>query len=386
MNKYDAAILAVGPAAGRRDIDWKAVEDAYPEWRSLAETPQDRHYHAEGDCWTHTKMVCEELVNLADFQALDARGQQRMFLGALMHDIAKPGVTKVDENGRISSKGHSKRGEVDARIRLWRAGYDFSDREAVCRMIRYHQEPFISLRKANAAFLAHKWSHEVNLRELALLAEADARGRRTDPASDWQNTIDNVELFRLLAQEQECYGQPRHMADEHTAVSYFRREGEISPDYPFFAQPGSEVIVLSGLPATGKNHWLDTNHPELPVVSFDDAREELDLAHGENDGKAAHFAVDKAKELLRRRVPFAWNSTHLSAQMRQKTLDLLYAYDARVRIVYLEQPEDVLLSRNNKRDSTLSNKALLGMLFRWEVPLPTESHRVDYQPGTAART
>jgi predicted kinase len=62
--------------------------------------------------------------------------------------------------------------------------------------------------------------------------------------------------------------------------------------------------------------------------------------------------------------------------MRQKTLDLLFAYGAEVELVYLEQPRATLLRRNSRRDSTLTNKALQGMLHRWEVPLPTEAHMV----------
>jgi predicted kinase len=113
-------------------------------------------------------------------------------------------------------------------------------------------------------------------------------------------------------------------------------------------------------------------------VSFDDARAELGLKHGENDGKAAHRAVDKARTLLRGKRPFVWNATHLSADMRGKTLDLLYAYAADVRLVYLETPETEVLRRNAKRDTTLSNKDLVRMLHRWEVPLPWEAHAVEY--------
>ena len=89
-------------------------------------------------------------------------------------------------------------------------------------------------------------------------------------------------------------------------------------------------------------------------------------------------AVDKAKALLRERKPFVWNATHLSAQMRTKTLDLLYAYHASVQLVYLERPRAELLSRNHRRDTSLSNKALECMLFKWEVPYLTEAHQVSY--------
>lgn len=88
--------------------------------------------------------------------------------------------------------------------------------------------------------------------------------------------------------------------------------------------------------------------------------------------------MDKARALLRRKSPFVWNATHLSAQMRGKTLDLLCACGAEVRIVYLESSSGEVFSRNRRRDTTPSNEALERMLHRWEVPLPSEAHAVDH--------
>ena len=88
--------------------------------------------------------------------------------------------------------------------------------------------------------------------------------------------------------------------------------------------------------------------------------------------------MDKAKELLRRRSPFVWNATHLSLEMRTRTLVLLYAYNASVKLVYLEASEPVVFSRNDKRDTTLGNKDLARMLHRWEIPMPWEAQEVLY--------
>jgi predicted kinase len=161
-------------------------------------------------------------------------------------------------------------------------------------------------------------------------------------------------------------------------VSYFRG-ADVHPDYPLFQEPGSRVTVMCGLPASGKNTWVAANRKGLPVVSFDDAREELGLRHGQNEGLAAHHAVDKAKALLRTKAPFVWNATHVSQSMRDKSLDLLFAYGAEVELVYLELPRHELLSRNSRRDTSLTNKALEGMLHKWELPLPTEAHLVRYE-------
>lgn len=228
--------------------------------------------------------------------------------------------------------------------------------------------------------IVRRLSWELDTRLLAALAYADMQGRI---CADQRRILDEIELFEALCEEEGAFGQPRACADAHTRLGY-ARHAVGHPDVPLFQEAGSKVILLSGLPASGKNSWVDRYAPDLPVVSFDDAKAELRLKHGENDGAAAHRAVDKAKQLLRAHAPFVWNATHLSCQMRDKSLDLLYAYKAEVRIVYLEQSLDELLRRNRKRDTTLREADLLRMLHRWEVPVPWEAHRVEYDVGEYA--
>lgn len=359
--------------------DFTACLAAFPQLELAKTTPQSPLYHQEGDVWTHTMMVIESLLALPGYRAAGREDQVAVFLAALLHDISKCSTTVVDpDTGHISQPGHSRKGAIDARIALWDAGAPFALRESVCRMIAVHQVPFYALagsrRGVTPEFTVRELSWHVDLRLLALLAEADMRGRI---CPDQQQVLDNIELFRELARDEGCFGEPRAFADAHTRVSYFRG-ADVHPAYPLFQEQGSKVVVMSGLPASGKDTWIAQHYPRLPVVSFDDARTELGLKHGQNDGMAAHFAIDKARTLLRRREPFVWNATHLSQQMRSKTLDLLYAYQAEVELVYLERPRAELLRRNSRRDTTLTNKALQAMLHKWELPLPTEAHQVRY--------
>ena len=367
----------VPPPGGSPDV--QACLEAFPALEHAKTTPQDPAYHGEGNVFIHTMMVVEALLDSPAYQALPRDQQTIVFLAALLHDIAKHSTTVIDpETGKIGQPGHSRKGAIDARIALWDAGVPFSVRETICRLIAVHQVPFYALedsrRGKSPEFIVRELSWHLDLPLLAMLAEADMRGRI---CADKQRVLDNIELFRELAREEGCYGQAKRFVDPHTAVSYFRG-ADVHPDYPLFQEPGSAVIVMAGLPASGKDTWVAKNHPTLPVVSFDDAREELGLRHGKNEGMVAHHAVDKAKALLRERKPFVWNATHLSAQMRTKTLDLLYAYHASVQLVYLERPRAELLSRNHRRDTSLSNKALECMLFKWEVPYLTEAHQVSY--------
>ena len=376
MNWKD--IQGLVPVPGRSP-DFEACLEAFPQLRLAVKTDQSAPHHREGTVWVHTQMCIEELLALEEYQRLPRSDQEVAFLGMLLHDIAKCSTTVVDpETGRIGHPGHSRKGAIDARVALWDAGAPFEQREAICRIVGAHQYPMWALAGSRTGkspeYLVRWLSWQVNLRLLALVAEADMRGRICDDA---QTALDNIELFRELAQEEGCFESPRRFADDHTRVSYFRG-ADVHPDYSLFQEEGSLVTVMCGLPASGKNTWVEANRKGLPVVSFDDAREELRLKHGQNDGMAAHHAVDKAKELLRAKVPFVWNATHLSQSMRDKSLDLLFAYGAEVELVYLEHSRSELLRRNTRRDTSLTNKALVGMLHKWELPLPTESHAITY--------
>ncbi|MEO1646978.1 MAG: metal-dependent phosphohydrolase, partial [Chloroflexota bacterium] len=43
-------------------INWDDWLQAFPDLRDLAKCPQDPIFHAEGDVWTHTKMVVEAVM------------------------------------------------------------------------------------------------------------------------------------------------------------------------------------------------------------------------------------------------------------------------------------------------------------------------------------
>jgi len=367
------------PQAGRSP-DFSACLAAFPQLELAKVTPQHPVYHAEGDVWTHTMMVIEALLAMPAYAQATRAQQEIVFLAALLHDVAKCSTTVIDPvTGAIGQPGHSRKGALDARLALWDYAVPFAAREAICRLIQVHQVPFFALetsrRGVTPEFTVRELSWQVDIGLLAMLAEADIRGRI---CPDPQRVLDAIELFRELAREEGCYDRPRAFVDDHTRVKYFRG-AEAHPDYPLFQQPGSQVIVMSGLPASGKNTWVAKHHPQLPVVSFDDARQALGLRHGKNEGQVGDYAEERARELLRKGLPFVWNATHLSTLMREKTLNLLYKYHAQVELVYLEQTRKELLRRNGQRDTSLSNKKLQAMLWNWEIPLPQEAHLVRHE-------
>lgn len=372
-NELKCAIPEPGAA-----YDWERLCELMPALVELESTPQDPVHHAEGNVGVHTRLVLGALLNDRAWQEAEAERRRVMFLAALLHDIAKPGTTVVDEaTGRVSQPGHSRRGAIDARVLLWRAGMPFELREAVCRLVATHQEPFFafdSRRGESPEYIVRRLSWELSVCELACVARADMVGRE---CATKETHLADIELFCELARELDCWNGPWQAADAHTRLMYARGM-QIDPAFALFQGEGSEVTLMCGLPASGKDSWVRANAGDLPVVSFDDAKAELGLRHGENDGLAAHHAVDKAKSLLRTKRPFVWNATNIGAEMRAKALSLLYAYSATVKIVYLEAPRSTIFDRNSRRDTTLRNKDLERMLMRWDVPRPWEAHEVTY--------
>lgn len=372
------SLLAEQVPGTSRDIDWPALLGFIPALQALGDTPQDVRHHAEGDVLTHTRMVCDTLVAMPAYQAAPVERKFVLFYAALLHDLAKPPCTVTQPDGSITSAGHSRRGAVDARLLLWRAGVPFSLREAICQIIRVHQMPFFAVfgdkSGATPEYLIRKLSWEVEMDALTTVAEADMRGRIC-PGGDL--ALLAIDAFREMAEQEHCLQGPRAFPDAATRMRYFATQGAVSADHAIYPVAGSKVIVLSGPPASGKDTWAAQHAPDLPMLSYDDAREALGVRHGSKAaGKAVHWVVDQAKALLRDQAPFVWNATHLSQQMRRKTLDLLYRYHAEVTLVYLEAPEALLLKRNALRDSTLTNKELTALLWHWGPPLQSEAHHL----------
>jgi hypothetical protein len=68
-----------------------------PPLKGLSQIPQDPRWHPEGDVWTHTLLVIENLPSNATFA---------LTLSALFHDVGKATTTVIQETGRITAYGH----------------------------------------------------------------------------------------------------------------------------------------------------------------------------------------------------------------------------------------------------------------------------------------
>jgi predicted kinase len=78
---------------------------------------------------------------------------------------------------------------------------------------------------------------------------------------------------------------------------------------------------------------------------------------------------------------YYWNATNLSRDLRGRCIRVFAAYDARVRIVYVEVPAARLYPQNQQRPTPVPEPAIEALLDRWEVPDRTEAHTVDWEVG-----
>jgi hypothetical protein len=258
-----------------------------------------------------------------------------LFAAALLHDVGKPDRTRLEADGRITSRGHALRGSILARRRLWSLGVPFGVREQVTALVRHHMRPFYLLERDDSQRLAIEISQTARCSDLALLAEADARGRI---APDVPRLLDNVGLFAEFCREQGCLESPRPFTSEQARFLYFQDAGR-HPDSPAHEDFRSEAVLLSGLPGSGKDHWIAAHLPHWPLISLDALRDELDIAPTDTQGPVLARARELAREYLRQGRSFVWNATNISRQLRRESVRLFAGYGARVRIVYVEVPE-----------------------------------------------
>ena len=355
-------------------VPWPEIVEAFAWVRALAGVPQDAAHHGEGDVAVHTRMACEALADLPEWRERPADERVRLFAAVLMHDIAKPWCTRVEDEGRITAHGHARRGDLMARRILWELGAPVRWREHVAALVRHHQVPFWGLERPDLEPTAFRVSLVARNDDLVLLARADILGRVCGDAAE---LLENVDLYAEYCAEQDCLTGPRRFPSDHARFWYFRTPGR-DPEYAAHDDTRLTVTVMSGLPGVGKDHWIAEHRPGVPVVSLDDIRRELGVAPTGDQGAVVAAAYERARGYLREGRSFVWNATNLTRRMREQCTGVVAGYRGRVELVALEAPPEVVARRNRSRPSPVPEAAVERMVRRWEMPDPTEGHRVDW--------
>ena len=358
--------------------EWGALETWLPEIIDMRGVVQDPIHHAEGDVATHTQLVLASLTALPEYALLPPDKQEWLWTAALFHDIEKRSTTVVEPDGRITSAGHARRGESTTRELLYRTiPTPFAIREQISKLVRYHGLPLWIFDKPDPLKALLQASQEVDLQLLTMLATADVLGR---VCADQADMLYRMQLFGEYARDNQCWDQPRPFASGLSRFEYFNKTDR-SPDYDAFDETVCEVVMLAGLPGTGKDTYLARHMPDWPVISLDNFRRKLriDPTDRQGTGYVVQLAKEEAKAKLRSRTPFVWNATNLTRQLRQQLIDLFASYRARIKLIYLEVPYPQLVQQNRNREYAVPDDALHRLINRVEIPARWEAHEVVYE-------
>lgn len=386
MNDAFERLLGLVPEPGAQ-VDWARILESElgPHLARLSQAMQNPAWHGEGDVLTHTKMVCEELIRLKAWRALPRRRQQALFIAAMLHDLGKATATRM-EDGVWVSPHHAAAGAKMARRLLWME-FDLAGtserqifRESVCALIRYHGVPARAanledpkrraIEIASEGELASDFSNAL----LCILAEADIRGRI---APDIPHLMEQVCFYRELAEEARCLERPFPFLSGFSRHAYLLGRG-IPPEGDLYDDTWGPVIMLSGLPGTGKDTYLKEHFSGLPVVSLDALRLEMGVSPLDPQGSVANQAKELARTYLRRRQPFAWNATSLIPMTRSKQVALFSQYGASTQILYLETSWAEQLRRNESRPGAVPEHAIADMLSGMIPPTCREARDVRW--------
>src|SRR5579872_4488295 len=358
--------------------DILAWAEARPWCRAMADCAQDAGWHSEGDVWTHTKMVCRQLPQLEEWASLTPHEQIVLVFTALFHDAAKPLTSQFDpESGRITSPKHAVRGEHLVRGVLRDLNCDLATREEIARLVRFHGRPAFLLERSDPSHEVVRLSWLVSNRLLYLFALADSRDQDT---ASMTRSEENLHYWKLMAEESGCFDKPYRFANDHARFQFYR-QSEPNLHYVPHEDFACTVTMLSGLPGSGKDTWLSRHRADLPVVSLDDIRGELDVEPTDNQGEVVQLARERCREYLRAGVSFAFNATNLLKQTRQRWIDLFADYNSRIDLVYVEPPFERLLAQNKRRAKSVPEDVVRTLAGKCEPPTWTEGHGLVLSDG-----
>jgi len=166
-------LKAKKPSIGFKLMRELGILKYFPELQALIGIEQEPTYHSEGDVWTHTLMVVEEMAKLrGDDEFLNLK----LMLAALCHDFGKPYTTKVID-GKIRALGHEEAGIEPTITFLHRLTNHKELIESVSKLVKYHLR-VMQLYKSKAKNGAIKrLATKIDIKTLEKLSRADYFGR-----------------------------------------------------------------------------------------------------------------------------------------------------------------------------------------------------------------
>jgi predicted kinase len=380
----------------------------------LANTPQDARWHAEGDVAVHTSMVLAELYDILETEAAALSPERRLalVLGALLHDIAKPLVTRhreIDGEEQIIAPRHADKGRSYLAYRLPQLDLPYAIMRDILALVGHHHDIVYLVRDGADLARFRRLARMADLELLYYLEKADMRGRY---CQDLQEQLDIIELFRMFAVEYGLWQNPQPYAHWHAEID--EKLAEMGPKFcdMVFARAVwdaeksqicspeeaiarsyryrdgyAQVVVLCGPSGSGKSSWLHNNLGQYEIISLDDLRSEIsgDIADQSDNRRIRHLATEQFKAHLRLKRNIVWDATNLRRDFRQQIIRLACDYGALAYLVVFLSSKPEVFERNLQRQRIVPPNILEHQLDYTEWPYADEAHIFTVVRGTSGQ-
>lgn len=304
-------------------------------------------YHQEGDIWTHTMMVCKQAEN----------SPYLIKIAALLHDIGKPDTRNINpKNGYVSFFNHDAVSAFKALNILKRPELNLknSDIIHIFNLIALHTQVFKQdLDQLQNTFMGNQELAD----DLIRLGTADSDGRFTSTPSHTRKDFFNVPILG-------------------------KKESK------------KEVIIMCGVPGSGKSTYIDKNFPEAVIVSRDNCLMDVatsqfpdkNFTYNEAFKKVNQKLVDKA---LKGRfftakcagdtgTTIVVDMTHMSKKSRKKSLSYFGPEYKKKCVVMLTDLETIYLRNQNRTGKVIDNRVIQRMMKSFYPPMLNEFDEIEY--------
>ncbi|MBL8149924.1 MAG: AAA family ATPase [Blastocatellia bacterium] len=380
--------------------------------QAMAKCQQDPFWHAEGSVLTHTQMVMDAVVELLQNSALEEHTRQAVYIAALLHDAGKPSTTVQAVDGHIVAPFHSQAAIALARHVMFELGVEYKIRQQAINLILYHTIAPKIVRKYPAELTVNninleqkkyrRLSSEVELRSLYYLTKANWLGRISKKRKE---VLREIEIFKsralfyklwekqfegILSNESiaKLSGDPKEQLRIKHALKLLVLNGKIVTEEdlfkyieenPSFIKPTTAHLYLTiGIPGVGKSSWITANLPGIRVISSDIKRVELfgNINSQEDNQRVFEECFLDIERSLKNCQAVILDATNVKIEQRSRFLLLAKQLQAHTTIIYFDQPLEVALERNQKRERQVPEEAIRNYFDNLMPPSANEAAEI----------
>lgn len=366
------------------------IGDIFPLLKEFKVTIQDQVWHAEGDVHIHTDMVLNELYDIFETGQFVPTPDQRqiLILAAILHDIAKPLVTK-QVDGRIKASRHEAVGRDYLIYRLLELNLPSESYLEIINLVGYHQRPKLLVIKGDPEYKYFALSQYFNYELMYWLEVADLKGRICDDKEETLLYLDEYltktkEVLKRHEDELRLV-DPAHKDITLKYGTHLISTGEVNSYLEVYQkvfkseENPTHFVMMSGLPGTGKSTYVSKNFPNYTLISLDNIRSLLSYREDQSRNKeVANLAKEKLKESLRNKENIIWDATNIRQEFRESLIQLAKDYGAYTEIVLLLDKEQNIRKKNKQRRHVVPDKVITRMKDNFQLIIPVEAHKVSY--------